>query len=333
MPHITLLAYENCASSGIYGVIDAFGIANRFYPQINPEADEGEPLFTWDIVSRDGCPVEADGRVTIVPHGSIDDIKETDFILIPGFLAPLNFIGHVPETVKNWICHHHENHVLIGSSCTGTFFLAETGLINGKTVTTNFKFSGYFKKLYPSVNLKPERILTEDGGILCSGSTTSYLDLCIYLIEKFGFEELAGVCAKTLLIEPRRSQSPYFIFDFQKHHSDNTVKEAQSYMEDNFSESVSVEALAADLGISQRHFVRRFKNATGDSPLVYLQRVRIEAAKQKLENTMLSIDEITQEVGYEDANSFRKLFRKNTGLSPREYRNRFAKMLKPAAMV
>lgn len=329
MPHITLLAFQDCAASGIYGPIDAFGIANRYYHQLGQETTERFPLFSWDIVSIDGEPVAGEGRVTIIPHSSISDVEVTDFILIPGFMSPLRFIGCVPKKLVEWICRHHKNNVLIGSSCTGSFLLAETGLLDGKTATTNLKFSRYFQKLYPEINLKPERILTEDSGFICSGAATSYIDLCIYLIEKFGFADLAAICSKALLMEPRRSQSPYFIFDYQKYHTDDTVKKAQFYMEKKFTEPISVEALASDLGISQRHFVRRFKNATGDSPLLYLQRIRIEAAKLQLEKTMHSIDEITQQVGYEDPNSFRKLFKKNTGLSPSEYRNRFTRLLKP----
>ena len=207
--------------------------------------------------------------------------------------------------------------------------MAETGLLDGKTATTNLKFSRYFKRLYPQVDLKPERILTEDSGFLCSGATTSLFDLCVYLIEKFGYEELAVLCSKAMLMEPRDSQSPYSIFEYQKDHADFAVKEAQSFMEEKFTSRICVEDLACGLGISPRHFVRRFKSATGDSPLLYLQRIRIEAAKQKLEKTMEPIEQITQQVGYEDPNSFRKLFKKTTGLSPREYRNRFTRLLKP----
>ena len=329
MKHITLLAYPDCAASSIYGAIDAFSLANEWHKQLCQNDDNAGRLFDWDIVSVDGEPVQGGGRVTIVPHRSIQDVDSTDFILITGFLPPLRFIGKVPDKLTHWLCRHHKNNAMIGTICTGTFLLAETGLLDGKTATTNFMFARYFQKRYPSINLKAERILTEDGGFVCSGATTSFLDLCLYLIDKFGYEALAATCRKGLLMQPRMIQSPYFIFDFQRYHRDDTVKEAQRYMEKNFIDAISVEALASNLGISSRHFVRRFKNATGDSPLQYLQRIRIEAAKQKLEMTGLSINEITQCIGYEDHNSFRKLFKKNTGLSPREYRNRFSRHLRP----
>jgi transcriptional regulator GlxA family with amidase domain len=313
--------------TSISGSIDAFAIANLWYQLGSKHREACAPLFCWDIVTTNGEPVQGYGRVAIQPHGSIHDVDSTDFILIPGFLPPLEFIGNIPTELKTWLRYWHNKKTLIGATCTGTFLLAETGLLDGKIATTNWSFARYFQKLYPKVRLKPERILTEDGGLICSGATTSFLDLCLYLIEKFGSDELSARCSKSLLIEPsRRSQSPYFIFDYQKNHADKKVLEAQIHMEEKFTANISVEALASNLGFSPRHFKRRFKSATGDSPLTYLQRIRIEAAKQKLESTMDSVNEITWQVGYEDSNSFRRLFKKYTGLSPREYRDRFTRI-------
>ncbi|MBI5063699.1 MAG: GlxA family transcriptional regulator [Desulfatitalea sp.] len=326
MAHITLLAYPNCSPLSIFGPMEAFSIANLWCQTPGQGRHAGAPLFSWDIVSLDGEAVRGYGGVPIQPHRSIHEEVTTDFILIPAFLPPLDFIGKVSDEILAWIrCRHAEN-TLIGATCTGTFLLAETGLLNGKEATTNWAFARYFKKLYPNVKLKPERILCVDGGLVCSGATTSFLDLCLYLIEKFGSEDLASRCAKSLLVEAgRRSQSPYFIFDPQKNHTDDKIKEAQAHMEGKFTKTFSLDDLASDLGISPRHFKRRFKNATGDSPLAYLQRLRIEAAKHKLETTLETVNEITWQVGYEDSNSFRRLFRNFTGLSPREYRERFTR--------
>jgi len=326
MVHMTLLAYPNCSISSIAGPIDAFAIANLWCRYLSRDKDECAPMFYWDIVTPDGEPVSGYGRIPIQPHRSMHDVDSTDFILIPGFLPPMEFIGNVPEELARWIRHWHDKNAMIGTTCTGTFLLAETGLLDGKVATTNWEFARYFQKLYPKVHLKPERILTVDGNLICSGATTAFLDLCLYLIEKFGSDELAARCSKALLVEPnRRSQSPYFIFDYQKHHADDKVLKAQYHMEERFAETISVDSMASDLGISPRHFKRRFKSATGDSPLIYLQRLRIEAAKQKLETTQETVNEITWQVGYEDSNSFRRLFKKHTGLSPREYRERFAR--------
>ncbi|MCP3953462.1 MAG: helix-turn-helix domain-containing protein [Desulfobacterales bacterium] len=284
-------------------------------------------------MTLDGEIIQGNGRVAIQPHASIQEVDATDCILLPGFLPPLEFVNNVPAELVTWIRDWHAKDTLIGTTCTGTFFLAETGLLDGKVATTNWSFARYFQKLYPSVQLKPERILTADGGLICSGATTSFLDLCLYIIEEFGSNELANRCSKSLLLEPNRhSQSPYIIFDCQKNHTDKKVLMAQTLMEEKFTETISVEALASDLGISPRHFKRRFKSATGDSPLSYLQRIRIEVAKKQLETTRETVDEITWQVGYEDSNSFRRLFRKYTGLSPREYRGRFTRTQQRAYM-
>ena len=326
MAHITLFAYPNCSMSSILGPIDALAIANLWYQHRRAPGTCRSPLFSWDIVSLDGQAVKGYGGVLVQAHKAICEVDATDVILIPGFLPPLEFMGKIPASLITWFRKWYEKNTMIGASCTGTFFLAETGLLNGKIATTNWAFARYFQRSYPEVILKPERMLTESGGIVCSGATTSFLDLSLFLIEKYGSEALASHCAKALLVEPhRRNQSPYMVFDYQKAHSDEKVLEAQNFMEENFDHGMSLDALASDLGISSRHFKRRFKSATGDSPLVYLQRIRIEAAKRKLETTRENITEITWQVGYEDSNSFRRLFRKYTGLSPREYRERFTR--------
>jgi transcriptional regulator GlxA family with amidase domain len=310
--------------------MEAFSIANLWYRTQVKDKQDKTPLFSCNLVSLDGKAVEGYGGVPIHPHGSIHEVDATDFILIPAFLPPLDFIGKVPGEFISWIRRRHADNTLIGTTCTGTFLLAETGLLNGTEATTNWAFARYFKKLYPGIRLKPEKILSVDNGLICSGATTSFLDMCLYLIKKFGSADLASLCSKSLLVEPgRRSQSPYFIFDFPKNHTDGKVLEAQAHMEKYFSKTFSLDDLALNLGISPRHFKRRFKRATGDSPLAYLQRLRIEAAKQKLELTQETVNEITCQVGYEDSNSFRRLFRKCTGLSPREYRERFAQVGSP----
>jgi transcriptional regulator GlxA family with amidase domain len=326
MAHITMLAYPDCSVSSLICPIDSFGVANTWLQGRTGKKSPSEPLFTWDIVTPDGKPVEGFGRIPIHPHRAMEDIDRTDIVLIPGFIPPMKFIGKVPAPVADWLRRTHARNIMIGTICTGTFLLAETGLLDGREVTTNWAYAGLFQKLYPGVRLKPERLLTVDGNFICSGAATAYMELCLYLIEKFGSPELAVSCSKLLLIDGnRRSQAPYFIFEFQKNHSDNTVLKAQNHMERNLAEPISFTDLAASLGISPRHLKRRFKQATGDSPQTYLQRLRLETAKRRLESTQDSFEGITWQVGYENPNSFRRLFKETTGLTPREYRDRFSR--------
>lgn len=335
MAHITLLAYPKCSISSLICPIDSLGVANiwhqshstaKKYQEKDQAENHVEPLFTWDIVTPDGKPVEGFGGIPVHPHMAMQEIENTDIVLIPGFIPPMEFIGKIPSFVVDWLCRKHEGKTMIGTICTGTFLLAETGLLNGREVTTNWAYAGLFRKLYPKVSLKPERMLTVDGDFICSGAATAYMELCLYLIEKFGSPDLAASCSKLLLIDGnRRSQAPYFIFEFQKNHSDDTILKAQNYMEKNLSEQISFSDLAMSVGVSPRHFIRRFKQATGDSPQTYLQRLRLETAKRKLESTKDSFEGITWQVGYENPNSFRRLFKESTGLTPREYRDRFGR--------
>jgi transcriptional regulator GlxA family with amidase domain len=209
--------------------------------------------------------------------------------------------------------------------CTGVFLLAETGLLQGRIATTNWQIARKFRRRFHDVDLRPEFLLTEDNGLICTGAATAYYNLGLRIIGRYGSAELASACAKALLLDPNRdSQTPYFMLPRQREHNDHDVQKAQRYLEENFSKGVVIDEIARHVRISPRHFKRRFKQATGHAPMQYLQLVRIEAAKMKLETTRETIDEITQYIGYEDSSTFRRLFRQHTQLSPREYRDKFS---------
>lgn len=322
MAKIVFFTGDGCLFSGVAGLVDAFSIANLWQKALHKEDDL--PLFQTEIVTADGKPVFAHGGIPIYPDKAMTQVTEADVVMIAPFLPNLAPLPDNFNDVRDWITERYSQNNLICAICTGAFLLAETGLLDGKLATTNWQFTRMFKRRYPKVKLKPEMIITMDSGFICSGAATAAHNLGLYLIEKYGSAELASICAKAMLIDPSRdSQAPYMVSDFQIEHNDAEIKIAQKWMETHYKENITIDSAAGYVGISPRHFKRRFKSAVGESPLTYLQRVRIEAAKKSLENTKDNINEITFQIGYEDSSSFRRLFKKFTGLSPREYRDKF----------
>lgn len=324
MTRIVCLVMDGCLFSGTVGLMDAFGIANLWHQAFL--GNNTATLFDTEIVTVDGRPVNAYGGIPIQPHRSIADVDQADVILVPPLLPNVGPAKEPIDAVLSWIVDHHHKQSIIGALCTGTFTLAETGLLNGRNATTNWQYARMFRRRYPRVNLQPEKVMTEDGGLICTGAATSFFQLALHLIECFGSENLARTCAKALLVDPNReSQAPYIIMDFPKDHGDAGILKAQHLMEINYAETPGIDGIAREVGISPRHFKRRFKQATGETPLSYLQRVRIEAAKKKLEHSRSPVNEITWQIGYADTSSFCRLFKKTTGLSPRDYRDRFSR--------
>jgi transcriptional regulator GlxA family with amidase domain len=225
-----------------------------------------------------------------------------------------------------WIAEQNKKGAEIASVCTGAFLLASTGLLNGKTCSTHWAAADVFRKMFPEVDLQTDKLITDENGIYTNGGAYSFLNLLIYLVEKYYDRQTAIYCSKVFQIEmDRQSQSEFIIFKGQKLHGDEMVKEAQSYMEDNLHEKISVEHLSSRFAVGRRHFDRRFIKATGNTPLEYLQRVKIESAKRIFETSRKTINEAMYEVGYADVKAFRELFRKITGLSPLEYRSKYNK--------
>jgi transcriptional regulator GlxA family with amidase domain len=324
MVHITCLAMDGCLFSGTAGLMDAFGIANLWH-----RANEGEgagPLFETDIVTPGGRAANAYGGIRLQAHRPLEQVTQTDIILIPPLLPNIHPPPEGIEAVLAWLIGHYRRKTLIGALCTGTFTLAATGLLDGRRATTNWQYARMFRRRFPRVRLQAENVMTEDGGLICTGAASSFFQLALYLIESFGSEALARSCAKALLVDPnRRSQAPYALQDLPRDHGDQEILEAQLLMEKRYAQTIIIDQIAAAVAISPRHFKRRFKQAVGETPLGYLQRVRIEAAKQKLESSRAPVSEITWQVGYADISSFCRLFKKTTGLSPRDYRERFAR--------
>ena len=180
--------------------------------------------------------------------------------------------------------------------------------------------------MFENINLQTDKLITDENGIYTNGGAYSFLNLMIYLIEKYYDRQTAIYCSKVFQIEiDRHSQSEFTIFNGQKHHEDDMVKEAQHYLEDNLREKVRMEDLSSRFSISRRSFDRRFIKATGNTPLEYSQRVKMESAKKALETSRKTINEVMYEVGYSDEKAFREVFRKITGMTPLEYKGKYNK--------
>lgn len=264
------------------------------------------------------------GLFSIRPDMQLQDVQRTDLILIPSFAGnPIDGMQLNQEFVP-WITSQYKRGAEVASLCTGAFLLASTNLLKGKSCTTHWMAAEAFRQTFPNVKLLADKLLIDELGIYSSGGAYSFLNLVIYLVEKYCGREVAVHCSKVMEIEIERdSQSPFVIFSGQKDHQDESIKKAQVYIERNVGNKISVDQLSEMFAISRRNFERRFKKATSNTPVEYLQRVKIEAAKKSLESGRENVNEVMYAVGYSDNKAFRTIFKKITGLSPIEYRNKY----------
>jgi transcriptional regulator GlxA family with amidase domain len=256
---------------------------------------------------------------------NIKDIKKTDVVIIPSVSYDADLMKENAALI-NWISDQYKGGAEIASMCSGAFLLAATGLLDGKNCCTHWNMAPAFKKLFPNVNLQTDKLITAEKGIYTNGGGFSFLNLILFLVEKYFDRQTAIFCSKIFQIDiERNSQSPFHIFHKQKNHGDELVGKAQAYIEENLGGKISFEELASVLAISRRNFDRRFIKATGNTPVEYLQRVKVEVAKKTLEDGRKNIYEVMNEVGYSDDKAFREVFKKITGLSPLDYRSKYNK--------
>lgn len=322
---MTIIAVERCMPSVIFGLLDMFLLSLNWWNYFDGIGEP--PDFNVEIVTADGNPIQTFNHIVIRADRAMREVERTDLIFVPALVPPFENILEQSHDVVDWLQKHHAHGTLLVSVCTGAFLLAEAGILNGKMATTHWKAASSFRKRYPEVTLKPQRLIVDERDVITSGGVSAYMDLAIYLLEKFTTPELGAVCAKMMVVDPDRvSQAPYMIFDYQKKHQDQEILRSQEWMEIHFREAIPIDQIAQRVGLGTRTFKRRFKQATGDTPLAYLQRLRVEEAKRYLETSRKSVDEIKFKIGYEDSSSFIRLFKKHTGLSPGAYRNKFSKL-------
>lgn len=323
MKHITLLYPEGqCNLSTIaciVGTVEILARAGDYWIQRGNKQQ-------YKVVVAATTPKDAyiGNLVSLKPDTYISDIDKTDLIIIPSAM-PGNPTSD-RQAMFDWISRQYKAGAEIASMCSGAFILAATGIMDGRSCSTHWLYADRFKEMYPDVNLHSDRLITDEKGIYTNGGAYSFLNLVIYLVEKYYDRQTAIFCSKVFQIElDRNSQSAFAIFSGQKRHGDTMVQKAQDYIEHNIDEKISIESLSAKFAVGRRNFDRRFIKATGNTPVEYAQRVKMESAKKTLESTRKTVNEVMYEVGYSDIKAFREVFRKITGLSPLEYKNKYNK--------
>jgi transcriptional regulator GlxA family with amidase domain len=271
--------------------------------------------------------VEFDGGLlSVTPQVNISAISKTNLIIIPSLVRNYQKALMGNQVLIDWIEQQYKNGAEIASMCTGTFMLASAGLLDGKQCSTHWSAADTFRTMFPKVNLQADKVITDEKGIYTNGGAYSFLNLVIYLVEKYYDRQTAIYCSKIFQIEmDRQSQSAFTIFTGQKLHGDEIIQQAQAYIESKVDEKISVEDLSSRFAVGRRNFDRRFIKATGNTPVEYSQRVKVESAKKAFETSRKTINEVMYDVGYSDVKAFREVFRKITGMSPLEYRNRYNK--------
>ena len=324
MHHVTIVGFDQALASAITGMYDLFRLAGVTWARIH--GDRPDPRFQVQLATVDGQPCHCINGMTLPVQGRLPAIGATDLILVPTIGGPIPRVLAANTDLCQWLRDQYAAGVAIAGNCTGTFLLAEAGLLDGRQATTHWGWSDHFRARYPQVDLRPEKMMTADGKLFCAGGGMAWWDLGVYLVEYFYGADLARELAKAFVVDVgRTSQSAYSALSARRYHQDSLILELQDWLERHFPESLDLPALAARARLGERSFLRRFKAATGDTPRAYIQNLRLEAAKRALESPHLSVAQITRQVGYEDVSSFTRLFKRATGLSPSAYRSRFAR--------
>ena len=322
MKNVTILVPERAVMQAIADPQYCLSAVNQFLL-----ASGKEPLFEVQLAGLKKEVKLNDGCYTVHSDILLTDIKKTDLIFIPALFGDMSGAIEANKEMIPWIVDQYNNGAEVASLCVGAFLLASTGLLNGKKCSTHWGFTKEFSEMFPDVLVQDGSIVTEQNRIYSSGGANSYWNLLLHLVEKYTDRETSILVSKYFAIDINRSsQLAYSIFKSQKAHNDEAIKIAQEYIEKNIDERITVDELAYKVAVGRRSFERRFRQATSNSVLEYIQRVKIEAAKRNFETSRKNINEVMYNVGYTDTKAFRTTFKKITGLTPIEYRNKYNKM-------
>lgn len=322
MKHLSILVPKGQNNlSSIVGPYKIFNRANACF-----EEEGKEKVFDIELLGANNKEDFYDGLFTVNTQKYIHDVDKTDLIIIPSLNH--NYAQAIAdnEALIGWISKHYKSGTAIASICTGAFLLAASGLLDGQRCSTHWTAAEDFRRMFPKVNLQTDQLITDENGIYTNGGAYSFLNLMIYLVEKYYNRDTAIFCSKVFQIDSaRKTQSEFSIFNGHKQHDDEVVQKAQEFLEENYQEKISIDVLARKFNVCRRNFDRRFKKATTFTPLEYLQRVKVEAAKKAFETTRFNVSEIMYDVGYSDLKAFRDVFSRITGLTPIDYRAKYSK--------
>ena len=323
---VSIVAIPDAAISTLTGIYD---VMNAFAVMSDPAWPSTEtPPFLTEIVGEVPGPLELASGVPINVQIGIDKIAATDVVIVPSILlGPDGWQKDRYPGLVEWLVAMHQRGALLCSACSGIFLLAETELFDGRDSTVHYGYAPAFSQTYPNIPIHPERVLVISGHheeLVSSGASMSWHDLVLYLIARFAGSTAAQSVARFFALQwHQEGLTPYIVFEGRNDHGDNDILTAQRWVATHFSVASPVDEMVRQSSLAERTFKRRFTNATGMAPIAYIQRLRIEDAKRRLERTEVSVDEISWQVGYEDPAFFRRLFRRTTGLAPGAYRKRF----------
>lgn len=321
MKQVAILVPETAVVEAVADPRYLFSAVNEFL-----KSDGRQPMFNVQMVGLSAEVKVADGIFSIHTDATIANARKPDLIIIPAISGNMENAIRLNKDFIPWIIQNYKQGSEVASLCLGAFIFASSGLLDGKSCSTHWLFANEFRRLFPEVELIDDKIVTENKGLYTSGGANSYWNLLLHLVEKYTSREMAILASKFFVLDIGRvSQSPFTIFKGQKIHNDPEIVKVQEFIETNYQEKITVDELCLKFGIGRRTFERRFKKATHNTVLEYLQRVKIEAAKKELETGRKTVNEVMYEVGYTDTKAFREVFKKVTSMSPVDYRNRYNK--------
>ncbi|MEZ0540838.1 GlxA family transcriptional regulator [Fibrella arboris] len=321
MKTISLLVYEDAVLASISGVIDLLVATNGYAQQI------GQPApFRLELVSEQQKHIQLNVPAQFICTKTLAEITHTDLIIVPAFYVEPDEALTKNKILIDWIAAQYEQGTEVASLCLGSYFLAEAGILSGRSCTSHWKAFDDLQRRYPDVQVLTDSVMTDKEGIYTSGGALLSWNLILYLIEKFCGRDLCIGISRMFNIDLARASQSYFaVFQGQRQHEDQDILKAQTFIETNFHLPISVERIASEANMSKRNFIRRFKSATQNTPQEYLQRVKIESAKKALEKDRDDVSSIMYDVGYNDVKTFRKVFKQITGLTPQDYRRKYSR--------